>query len=190
MYKRLLKIASNIIQDEIKSFVMTESQWKRYSERHPKAKRENHTIIPDVDIKQRLLESGKIQMTETQKKMDDLAKGPAHIRNEVAKSEETHWATLHDLSSDNSSIIRSQVAKNKKTRAFTLHKLAEDPYSTVRAAVAENKRTGMRTLRKLSKDASREVRDAVKRNKKTTDEMRQVIDKINGESEILTLKRK
>ena len=42
------KIASSYINDcnSIKSFEMTEDEWKKYSKLHPGAKKENHNIIP------------------------------------------------------------------------------------------------------------------------------------------------
>ena len=41
-YKRIYKIAAKIILSK----TMTESEWKKYHEEHPHAKRENHIIIP------------------------------------------------------------------------------------------------------------------------------------------------
>ena len=54
MVKRIMKIASKIATDvineiegkEIEAFEMTEREWEEYSEKHPNAKKENHTIIP------------------------------------------------------------------------------------------------------------------------------------------------
>ena len=49
MLKKIIKIANKISQDHIKqveAFEMTEKEWQEYSEKHPGAKRENHTIIP------------------------------------------------------------------------------------------------------------------------------------------------
>ena len=45
--KRMLKVANNLMEDVVKSFEMTEDEWKKYSEAHPNAKRENHQIVPN-----------------------------------------------------------------------------------------------------------------------------------------------
>ena len=53
------------MEDVVKSFEMTEEEWKKYNELHPNAKRENHQIIPDR--KNQGGNGGKIQMTDEQK---------------------------------------------------------------------------------------------------------------------------
>ena len=184
MQQRLLKIASNIIQDEIKAFTMTEDQWKRYNLLHPNAKRENHNIIPDKFIS----ESG-IRMTDSQKKMEELSNGIPPQRYKAATSGDTHWATLHKLSKDKNWQVRRGVAQNKNTRALTLHKLADDPDRDVRLAVAQNKKTSFKTLRKMSKDSDREIRELVKRHNKSTDRIREKIDNRKKENPIQFLER-
>jgi hypothetical protein len=185
MQQRLFKIASKIIEDEIKSFTMTEDQWKRYNLLHPNAKKENHTIIPDNFES----ESGKIRMSDEQYELEEKAKGNPSERYNVARNEKTHWSTLHKMSKDKNWQVRRAVAQSKNTRSLTLHKLADDPDKEVRLAVAMNKKTSFRTLRKMSKDSDREVREAVKRHKKSTDRIREKIDNRKPESTINFLSR-
>ena len=54
MIRRIMKIASKIANDtmeeieqqQVEAFEMTEREWESYSQEHPNAKKENHTIIP------------------------------------------------------------------------------------------------------------------------------------------------
>lgn len=186
MRDRLLTIAFNIIKKEIKSFTMTEDQWKRYNLLHPNAKRENHTIIPDKFEG----ESGKIRMSERQRELEDRAKNNPSERWNVARNEDTHWSTLHKLSSDKNWQVRRAVAQNKNTRALTLHRMSSDPDKDVRLSVAKNKKTSIKTLKKMSRDKDSEVRNAVKLNKRTPEEVHEKMKKRKEESTINFLPRK
>ena len=69
--KKIIKIASDLADEMIKSFEMTESEWKKYSERHPNAKKENHTIIPDGQMKTK--DKYKAKLTDEQKELHQMA---------------------------------------------------------------------------------------------------------------------
>ena len=175
--KNILKIASGLADEMIKSFEMTEEEWKKYSEAHPNAKRENHTIV------QKKSENGngskKVEMTDEQKKLHELAinSGRNFNRKEsIARDRKTHPITLDMLANGPDEYdgvyygVHSSVASNPNTHPKTLHKLRLDENNATRYNVARNKNTSPDTLDELIKDKKDFVRREVAFNKNTSPE--------------------
>ena len=134
--KNILKIASDLANEMIKSFEMTEEEWKKYSEQHPNAKRENHTIV------QKKTESENNKVTDEQKKLHMMSyRKDERIRLKAAEHPNTHPKTLDKLSDDENEEIRHSVAEHPNTSLETLKKLSDDESSNVRGGVAFNKKT-------------------------------------------------
>ena len=178
--KRMLKVANNLMEDVVKSFEMTEEEWKKYNELHPNAKRENHQIIPDR--KNQGGNGRKIQMTDEQKKLHQKAlSDEVKDRKEVAIELNTHAYTLDKLSNDESKEVRHWVAYHKNTSPKTLHKLSNDEDVNVRGGVAVNPNTSAKLFDKLIHDEDARVRSRIAQNPDTRAE---TLDKLSNDEDV------
>ena len=162
--KKIIKIASDLADEMIKSFEMTESEWKKYSEQHPNAKKENHTVTPDSQEKSKGVTKG----------MDDYL-----MRTEplyCAMHPLTREDQLDELSNSDDRFIRSAVARNPSTHPKTLEKLSNDEEWSVRGSVAGNPNAHPKTLEKLSEDKEFPVRMSLLINKKAPNKIKRKIE--------------
>jgi hypothetical protein len=177
---RIFKIASNIIDDSIKSFEMTEKEWTRYNQIHPNAKRENHQIVPNRKIERGI--GSKIQLTDEQKKLHKMSLSEnKDDRISVAQNKNTHPLTLHKLSGDKDNSVRRYAAGNPNVSQKTLNKLSKDENYYVRGGVAKNKKTRPEILDRLSKDGHPDVRSAVAQNPNTPEK---ILHKLSKDSDM------
>ena len=138
--KKIIKIASDLADEMIQSFEMTESEWKKYSEQHPNTKKENHTITPDNQGKSK--DSREVKMTDEQEYLHLIADNKnEEIRKEVAENPDIHPKTLEKLSDDKEAGVRYKVARNLKTPSEILEKLSDDEDESVRWGVSRNLNT-------------------------------------------------
>ena len=170
---RMLKVANNLMEDLVKSFEMTEEEWKKYSQLHPNAKRENHQIVPDrknqggnggkkenvVRKKYSIVTQHKFPTNNMYYDYKiDLSKVDPETVSEAQRqltSKADDWRYRDNLPS---------LVKDKYMPVDYLEKFSEHYDENVRAGVAINTQTPEKILEKLSKDKSEVVRKSVAQN--------------------------
>ena len=180
--KRLFRVAENILNDIIKSFEMTENEWKKYSEDHPNAKRENHTIVqkksePEKNHSQKndvmIYDSEYDQyltVDDVKKEYEDLKESGEteaenfddYLENITGKNGtcqivrkinmSDEQKKLHRMAIEGDEYDRSEVAGNEDSHLMTLEMLVTDEDEMVRGGVASNPNATPEILENLSDD--------------------------------------
>ena len=180
--KRMLKVANNLMEDVVKSFEMTEEEWKKYSEAHPNAKRENHQIVQNGKNQGgngRKIDEKKIidSMTDEQKKLHQMALcGGWHKPGLAAQNKKTHPITLDILSRDYHEDVRKYVALNPNTHSKTLEKMIEND-KECRYRAVRNKNLSKNVIEKLSNSDDDYIRWGVADNQSTPEEVLEKLSK-------------
>ena len=174
--KRFFRIAENILDDIIKSFEMTENEWKKYSELHPNAKRENHIIVQNKNVNEEKNHSQKNDVMiydseyDQYLTVDDVKKEYEDLKNNGEIEAEDFNDYIENITGKNGTcqIVRKINMTDEQKK---LHRMAIEGDEYDRSEISENENSHLMTLEMLVDDEDEMVRGGVASNPNTTPEM-------------------